>query len=99
MKSNSNSNRKPHAIVFGLDTTNGLQTARILAKRGIPVIGIARDPKHHYCTTNVCEDIIFTETESDELVEALAHRCSSVAKRPEPFLGGLDAEALELDEC
>jgi hypothetical protein len=71
MSLNSINNRKPLAIVFGLDTNNGLQTARILAQREIPVIGIARDPKHNYCTTKVCEEIIFTDTESDELIESL----------------------------
>ena len=70
MKSDSINKRKPPAIVFGLDSNNGLQTARILAQREIPVIGIARDSKHPYCTTNVCEEIIFTDTESDELIEA-----------------------------
>ena len=36
--------RKPHAVVVGLDHLNGLQTARILARRGVPVIGVVNDP-------------------------------------------------------
>ena len=34
-------NEPPHAIVIGLDSITGLQTARILSQRGVPVIGIA----------------------------------------------------------
>ena len=36
----------PCAIIIGLDSMQGLQTARILAKRGVPVVSIAKDPKY-----------------------------------------------------
>ena len=33
---------RPSAVIIGLDCLPGIQTARILAKNGVPVIGIAR---------------------------------------------------------
>ena len=60
-----------HAIVIGLDGMGGIQTARILAARGVPVIGIARDPDHHCCRTNVCEEIVHADTGTDDLIPAL----------------------------
>ena len=46
------------AVVIGLDSTTGLQTARILAQRGIPVIGLASERAHPCCRTNVCARIL-----------------------------------------
>jgi D-aspartate ligase len=63
--------KRPFAIVIGLDHVNGIQTARILARRGVPVIGIAKDPKHYCCRTRVCDRIVFTETTTDSLIETL----------------------------
>lgn len=63
---------KAYAIVVGLDTMQGIQTARILAGHDIPVIAIARNPKHHCCRTRVCDDILFADTAGDGLVETLA---------------------------
>ena len=50
--------KSPYAIVIGLDCFTGLQTARILAGRGIPVIGIASDPQHACCRTKACENVL-----------------------------------------
>lgn len=63
--------QKPYAIVIGLDHMNGLQTARIFADRGVPVIGIARDPKHYCCKTNSCERIIIADHGTKDLIIAL----------------------------
>ena len=41
----------PAAVVLGLDTITGLQTARILAARGVPVIGVTNDLGHYACRT------------------------------------------------
>lgn len=62
---------KPCAIVLGLDHVNGLQPARALAKRDIPVIGIAKHPSHYCSRTNVCNRIIFTDTKSESLISTL----------------------------
>ncbi len=72
MRSNPQNNQNPYAVVIGLDSLQGLQTARILARRQIPVIALAKDPTHYGCQTNVCQKIIFTNTDGEELIRALA---------------------------
>ncbi|HJV65776.1 MAG TPA: hypothetical protein VJ550_08585 [Geomonas sp.] len=61
----------PFAIVIGLDHLNGIQTARLLARRGVPVIGVARDRKHYCCRTRVCQRIVFTDTTGSSLIDTL----------------------------
>jgi D-aspartate ligase len=61
----------PHAIVIGLDTLNGIQTVRILARHRIPIIAIAKDPTHHGCRTRLCEKIIFSNTADEHLIQTL----------------------------
>ncbi len=70
MRAHSRNPHEPYAVVLGLDhNIIGLQTARILAHRGVPVIAIARDPTHWACRTNACERIVFGRT---DLLGALA---------------------------
>jgi D-aspartate ligase len=57
--------------VVGLDCITGLQTARILARRGIPVIATASDPKHFCTRTRVCERILHADTKSGEFIHHL----------------------------
>jgi predicted ATP-grasp superfamily ATP-dependent carboligase len=71
MQSSYKNIQQPCAIIIGLDSLQGLQTARALAKRKVPVIAIAKYPKYHSCRTNVCKEIIFTNTEDEELIETL----------------------------
>ena len=61
----------PHAIVIGLDSLNGIQSVRILARHHIPIIAIAKDPTHHGCRTRLCERILFTNTANEELIQTL----------------------------
>jgi len=65
------SERTPYAVVFALDGINGIQTARTLAKRGIPVIGLASNPKHPFCRTKICKKIIITDTLDNKVITAL----------------------------
>ena len=44
-------------VIVGLDSTTGLQAARIFAWRGIQVVGVAEDPAHFCCRTRVCQRI------------------------------------------
>lgn len=62
---------QPYAIVIGLDCITGLQTARILADRGVPVLAIAKNPDHFCCRTKVCQDILTADTSSDEFIGTL----------------------------
>jgi D-aspartate ligase len=61
----------PRAIVIGLDCPTGLQTARLLADRDVPVIGIARNVRHACARTNVCERVIAADIGGPELIETL----------------------------
>lgn len=58
-------------MVVGLDSTTGLQTARILARRGVPVIGVAADAGHPCCRTRVCQEIVIGDTSGPGLVSTL----------------------------
>ncbi len=60
------------AVVLGLDTMQGLQTARILARRGVPVFGYVNHSSSYAARTNVCRQV-FGLDESEDLVE---HLCS-----------------------
>lgn len=63
---------QPYAVVIGLDDgLTGIQTARILARRGVPTVAIAGDPSHFCCKTNVCERILFARTKDESLIAAL----------------------------
>jgi D-aspartate ligase len=61
----------PRAVVLGLDCATGLQTARILAARGVAVIGVARNPRHACARTSVCERVVVADTAGPGLVAAL----------------------------
>jgi D-aspartate ligase len=71
MQSSLRDGRQPYAIIIGLDSMQGIQAARILAGRGVPVIAIAEDPGHHCCRTKTCHEILFTNTGNEELIETL----------------------------
>ena len=59
------------AIVVGIDTMQGLQTARILAAHNIPVIAFAANLRHHACRTKVCREIRHVDTNTESVIEAL----------------------------
>lgn len=67
----SENHEQPYAVIVGLDSMQGLQTARILAGHKVPIIAIASNPEYYACRTKVCKDILFVDTGSDELVEML----------------------------
>jgi predicted ATP-grasp superfamily ATP-dependent carboligase len=62
---------RPAAVVIGLDSLQGLQTARLLARRGVPVIAFAKNPGHHACRTNVCTEVRTADTGGPGLIDAL----------------------------
>ena len=61
----------PVAVVVGLDCITGLQTARILSQRGVPVVGIAANMRHFAARTNTCRHILHADTSGPRLLEAL----------------------------
>lgn len=64
-------NQLPHAFILGIDCITGLQSARILARHGVPVIGFAKDLKNFCCKTNVCEKILQVDTAGEGLISLL----------------------------
>jgi D-aspartate ligase len=60
------------AVVVGLDCITGLQTARLLAARGVPVHGVAGDAGHFACRTRVVGGLSVAPTSGPGLLEALS---------------------------
>jgi D-aspartate ligase len=61
----------PPVVVIGLDSITGLQTARILADRAVPVVGVVADRRHWGARTNSCVEIVECDLSGDGLVTAL----------------------------
>jgi len=62
---------RPPAVVVGLDTITGLQTARILDARGVPVVGVANSLRHWACRTRACVRVLEADLLGEGLVDAL----------------------------
>lgn len=77
--------RLPAAVVIGLDSITGLQTARILAGRRIPVTGIARNPRHPSCRTRACDRIVLASTGGEALADCLERLAADFAEPPVLF--------------
>jgi predicted ATP-grasp superfamily ATP-dependent carboligase len=71
MSFHTQDNHRAPAVLIGLDSLQGLQAARLLARHKVPVIALAADPHHYGCRTNVCKEVIITDTESEQLVQTL----------------------------
>jgi len=71
---------RPHAVVAGLDSMQGLQTARILAARGIPVIGTSEQRKHPAARSRSCQRVVIAETD-DQLISELERLGSSLTRK------------------
>jgi D-aspartate ligase len=72
-------------VVVGLDNITGLQTARILAARGVRVVGVAGDPRHFACRTRACDDVVAADLFTEGLVDALVRLRPSLGDRPALF--------------
>ncbi len=68
--------------MIGLDSMQGIQTARILAGHGIDVIAIATDSSHHCCRTNCCREIHIAATQSEDFLEVLDDIASRWNNKP-----------------
>lgn len=71
----------PPAVVLGLDSMQGLQTARTLAWRGVPVVGVVSDGRHYGARTNVCEQVVVARNRT-ELFEFLERFGASSPTKP-----------------
>jgi predicted ATP-grasp superfamily ATP-dependent carboligase len=77
--------RRP-AVVVGLDCVTGLQTTRLLADRGIPVVAIAADRGHFCVRTRVPRRKIIAPTTGEGLVRALERLGSALGGDGPAFL-------------
>jgi D-aspartate ligase len=59
------------AIVVDIQSITALQTARLLASRGIQVIGIGSDPWEPFCRSRSYTKTIFTCTTDERLIQTL----------------------------
>jgi predicted ATP-grasp superfamily ATP-dependent carboligase len=59
------------AVVVGLDCITGLQTARILAARGVQVVGVAADPRHFACRSRAVSRLVIAPAAGQPLLAAL----------------------------
>lgn len=62
---------RPPAVIVGLDCITGLQSARILTARGIPVVGVVADPGHFCARTRLPVAIVTAPLRGEPLVDAL----------------------------
>jgi D-aspartate ligase len=85
MKPTVRNEQTPYAIVIGLDCIQGLQTARILANRHVPVIAVAKSRDYYSCRTNVCKEILFADTGGPELIELLTRLGPTFGAKPVLF--------------
>lgn len=69
--------RRPTAVVVAIDCITGLQTTRLLAARGIPVVGIAADRRHFCARTRHADRVIASPTSGEGLIVTLERLASS----------------------
>jgi predicted ATP-grasp superfamily ATP-dependent carboligase len=62
---------RPPAVIVGLDCITGLQSARIFAARGVPVVGVVADPRHFCARTRLPVAIVRAPLRGEPLVDAL----------------------------
>ncbi len=70
------------AVVVAMDCITGLQTARILADRGVPVVGVVSDRDHFCSQTRVVRRIAVSPTSGEALVVNLERLAGSLGPTP-----------------
>lgn len=75
-------NRPPCVILAGLDSLQGLQAARIYARRGVPVVGIAVNRGHFCCRTRYCLEILTIPSYHEGLLPLLLRIAPRFADTP-----------------
>jgi D-aspartate ligase len=73
---------EPYAVVIGFDCITGLQTARILADRGVPVVAVVSDGAHFACRSSAPEALVVGDTKGPGLVDTLESVAALLRHRP-----------------
>ena len=81
MRTTTESQTLPTAIVVGLDCITGLQTVRIFARHRVPVIAIAGDRDHYCCQTRLPQEILTADLGGMELIETLERLGNRLSQR------------------
>lgn len=85
----------PFAVVTGLEYMQGIQAARILAKRHhLPVIAVSTNKNHPYNLTNCCHQVVCTD---NNLIEDLIVIGRQLAEKAVLF-PGTDADVLLISQ-
>lgn len=71
----------PPAVVIGVDCITGLQTARILADRGVRVHGVTADRRHWGARTNACVEVVESALSGPDLLASLLALGRSLDRR------------------
>ena len=87
---------RPVAVVVGLDCVTGLQTTRLLAARGVPVIGVASSLGHFCARTRVASRKVEAPTSGEGLVRALEQLATELGNGPAFLLPCTDAAVLTI---
>jgi D-aspartate ligase len=90
--------RRPTAVVAALDCITGLQTTRLLVRRGIPVVGIVADRRHFCARTRLPDRIVTSPTSGEELIATLEELGSSglLGEGPAVLIPCSDASVLAI---
>jgi len=70
-RADATSPTSPPALIIGLDCITGLQTARILWQRGVPVIGISSERGHFSTRSRATRRVVYAPTSGEPLMDRL----------------------------
>jgi D-aspartate ligase len=79
------------AVVVDIQSITGLQTARILAARGIPLIGVGSDPSEPFCSSRVFDRKVYTSTTDEPLIDTLVEIGRTLPAKAPLFLSADEA--------
>lgn len=65
-----------------MDCITGLQSARILAARGVPVVGVVADRNHFCAQTSVARRVVTSPTTGEALIDRLERLAPSMGTTP-----------------
>ena len=86
----------PVAVIPAMDCITGLQTARILAAKGVPVIGVVADRRHFCARTRVTLGLVESPTAGEPLIERLERLATRLDGRPAVLLPCSDGAVLAI---
>lgn len=72
---------EPAAVVVGLDSITGLQSARILSARRVQVLGVVASRRHWGARTNACVEVLESPLHGEELVRCLLEASGRIGRK------------------